>query len=66
VTRRAVFDHNGDFMLWASEDYVLAALRRGELEEDENGALKIIPKPIRVMTPQEKRNYERAKERAKK
>lgn len=66
MTRRAVFDNNGDFMLWASEDYVAAALRRGELEEDEDGALRLIPKPVRAMTPKEKRNYVLAQERAKK
>jgi hypothetical protein len=64
--RRAVFDNDGHFMMYASDDYVEAALRRGELEEDEEGHLMLIPKPIRTMTPQEKRNYERAKERAKK
>lgn len=63
MTRRAVFDNLGQFMLYANEGYVEAALKRGELTEGEDGVLTLNPKPIRALTPQEKRNLELAKQR---
>ena len=65
--RRAVFDANGQFMLYASEDYIASALKRGELAEDEeDGSLRVIPQSVRALTPEEKRRLVLAQERAKK
>ena len=64
--RRAVFDGEGQFMLYASDEYIAAGMRRGELEEDDEGAVRIIPKPVRALTPEEKRRQVLARERAKK
>ncbi len=64
--RRAVFDANGQFMLYAPEEYVERALKRGELTEDDDGSLRVVAKPVRTLTGPEKRALVLAKERAKK
>lgn len=64
MTKRAVFNNEG-FMTWISEPYMKAALKRGEICEDEEGVLRVIPQPIRELSPLEKRALVLRKERSK-
>ncbi len=66
LTRRAVFDPEGNFMAWVGEDYLASALARGEVVEDDDGVLRVVPQPVRELSPEEKRRLVLAKERAKK
>ena len=60
--RRAVYNEQG-FMAFVTQDYATKGLKRGELTEDEDGNLFVVPQPVKQMTPEEKRAYHLAKER---
>ncbi len=51
------------FMTFVSDDYARKALARGELEQNEEGTLVVVPQPMNEMSPAEKRAYVLAKER---
>lgn len=60
--RRAVYNEQG-FMAFVSPDYADKGLKRGELQETEEGHLMVVPQAIREKTPEEKRREHLAKER---
>lgn len=62
MTRRAVYNEHG-FMTFVSESYAEKAIARGELTENEEGVLMLIPQDVRQLTPEEKRALVLAKER---
>lgn len=62
MARRAVYNEHG-FMAFVSETYAEKGLARGELAENEDGVLMVVPQPVKQMTPEEKRAYHLAKER---
>jgi hypothetical protein len=60
--RRAVYNEHG-FMAFVSQDYAAKGLKRGELQETDDGHLMVVPQPVNKMTPAEARAYHLAKER---
>lgn len=60
--RRAVYNEHG-FMAFVTASYADKAIARGELKENEEGVLMVVPQPVRQLTPEEKRALHLAKER---